>query len=405
MFHQIKNNVHFVGKVDWDLQKFHGNEFSTHHGTSFNAYLIQEKKTVLIDSVWGPHAKAFVENLKAHIDLNSIDYVIANHAEPDHSGALPELLKHIPHVPVYCTANATKSLKGIYHADWNFKTVKTGDKLDIGNGKQLVFVEMAMIHWPDSMLTYLTGDNILFSNDAFGQHYASELLFNDLVDQAELQTEALKYYANILTPFNLLIDKKLKEILALGLPIDIIAPSHGIIWRKDPLHIVQQYAAWANAFQTDQITILYDTMYEGTRRQAEHIAEGIHAASPLTTIKVFNMAKSDKNDVISEVFKSKGVVLGSSTINRSYLSSMAAILDEMKGLGFKNKKGASFGCYGWSGESPKHLSDDLADAGFAVNHAPLKALWNPDDVALKAAFDFGKQLAVDWGDPNPSDLS
>ena len=396
MFQTIKNNVHYVGKVDWALAKFHGNEYSTHHGSSFNAYLIQEKKTVLIDSVWGPHAKAFVDNLMDHIDLNTIDYVIANHAEPDHSGALPELLKYIPNVPIYCTANAIKSLKGIYHGDWNFQTVKTGDTLDIGNGKILTFIEMAMIHWPDSMMTYLSGDNVLFSNDAFGQHYASELMFNDLVDPAELQTEAIKYYANILTPFSNLIDKKIKDVLALGLPIDLIAPSHGIIWRDNPLQIVNQYVEWANAFQRDQITIIYDTMYEGTRHQADQIAKGIHEASPTTTIKVFNMSTSDKNDVITEVFKSKGIVLGSSTINRSYLSSLAAILDEMKGLAYKNKKGASFGCYGWSGESPKRLSDDLAGAGFAVSHAPLKAQWSPDDAALGAALDFGKQLAVDW---------
>jgi len=180
---KIKNNVYWVGKVDWELQKFHGNEYSTHKGSTYNSYLIQEEKTVLIDTVWKPFAKEFVQNLQKEIDLNKIDYIIANHAEVDHSGALPELMSLIPDTPIYCTANGVKSLTGHYHKDWDFRVVKTGDTLDIGNGKKLVFVEMRMLHWPDSMATYLTGDNILFSNDAFGQHYATEHMYNDLVDR------------------------------------------------------------------------------------------------------------------------------------------------------------------------------------------------------------------------------
>ena len=205
----MKANVSWVGKVDWELQKFHGDEYSTHKGSSYNSYLVQEEKTVLIDTVWAPFAKEFVDNLSNEIDLDSIDYIIANHGEVDHSGALPELMKRIPNTPIYCTANAVKSLKGQYHQDWDFHVVKTGDSLDIGNGKSLVFVEMTMLHWPDSMATYLTTDNILFCNDAFGQHYATEKMYNDLVDPCELFAEALKYYANILTPFSAILrDRK-----------------------------------------------------------------------------------------------------------------------------------------------------------------------------------------------------
>ena len=166
---QLKNNVYWVGKVDWELKKFHGEELSTHHGSTYNSYLVQEEKTVLLDTVWGPYAGEFVANLIKEMDLEQIDFIVVNHGEADHSGALAKLMEHIPDTPIYCTANAVKSLKGQYHSDWNFKVVKTGDKLDIGNGKQLIFVEMRMLHWPDSMATYLTGDNILFSNDAFGQ--------------------------------------------------------------------------------------------------------------------------------------------------------------------------------------------------------------------------------------------
>ncbi|HBL69560.1 MAG TPA: MBL fold hydrolase, partial [Firmicutes bacterium] len=182
----IKNNVYWVGKVDWELQRFHGEELSTHKGSTYNSYLIKEEKTVLVDTVWLPFAKEFVENLKSEIDLKQIDYIVVNHGEVDHSGALAELMQYIPDTPIYCTANAVKSLKGQYHQNWNFRVVKTGDRLDLGNGKELIFVEMTMLHWPDSMAAFMTGDNILFSNDAFGQHYASDALFNDLVDQCEL---------------------------------------------------------------------------------------------------------------------------------------------------------------------------------------------------------------------------
>jgi len=183
---QIKNNVSWIGKIDWELRKFHGDEYSTHRGSTYNSYLIEEEKVAVIDTVWAPFAKEYVDHLEKQIDLNKIDYVIANHAEIDHSGALPELMSRIPEKPIYCTANGVKSLKGHYHKDWNFQPVKTGDKLSLGK-KELIFIEAPMLHWPDSMFCYLTGDNILFSNDAFGQHYASEYMFNDLVDQSDLK--------------------------------------------------------------------------------------------------------------------------------------------------------------------------------------------------------------------------
>ena len=199
---QIKNNVSWIGKIDWELESFHGADYSINHGSSQNAYLIQEEKTVLIDTIWKPHASEFVDNLASEIDLNQIDFIVMNHGETDHSGSLPALMERIPNTPIYCTANAVKSLTGQYqHPEWNYQVVKTGDSVEIGNGKKLVFVEMRMLHWPDSMATYLTGDNILFSNDAFGQHFAVAELFNDKADPCLLWIEALKYYANILNPF------------------------------------------------------------------------------------------------------------------------------------------------------------------------------------------------------------
>lgn len=389
----VKSNVHWVGKVDWELQKFHGNEYSTHEGSTYNSYLIQEEKTVLIDTVWSPYADEFVENLAKEIDLNKIDLVIANHGEVDHSGALPALMKHIPDKPIYCTANAVRSLKGQYHQDWNFKVVKTGDKIDIGNGKELVFLEMTMLHWPDSMATFLTKDNILFSNDAFGQHLATEKLFNDQVDQCSLYNESIKYYANILAPFSSILKKKIEEVVAMNLPIEMIATSHGVIWRDNPSQIIERYAQWSNDYMEDQITVIYDTMWNGTKKLAEKISEGIALEDPDVAVKIYNLTKYDENDLITEVFRSKAVVIGSPTISKSILHSIAGFIHLMKELRFKGKQAAAFGCYGWSGESVKEISSLLAGAGFEVVSEGYRNQWNPDLDAQKAAIEYGRTLA------------
>ena len=381
MRRHIKGNVSWVGYIDWELETFHGDDYSIMNGSSQNAYLIEEGKTVLIDTVWTPHRFDFVENLKSEIDLKKIDYVIANHGECDHSGSLTALMAEIPDVPIYCTANAVKSLEGQYGKHgWNFHVVKTGDTLDIGNGKQLVFVEMRMLHWPDSMATWMTGDNILFSNDAFGQHYAVEELFNDKADQCLLWKEGMKYFANILNPFAQILAKKLEEIEKMNLPIEIIAPSHGAIWRDNPMQIVKKYAEWADAYQENQVTVAYDTMWEGTTTIAHKIAEERAVQSPDTVVKVLNVAKADKNEVMTEIFKSKAVAFGSPTVSNSILSSVAGCLEFTKQLKFKNKKAAAFGCYGWSGESVKILQEKLKDAGFNVIEENVRAAWTPTDV-------------------------
>lgn len=390
---EITPGVDWVGKVDWELRKFHGEEYSTHRGSSYNAYLVRDEKTALIDTVWTPFAKEFVDNLAREIDLNQIDYVIANHAEMDHSGALSALMHRIPDKPVYCTANGLKSLKGHYHKDWNFQVVKTGDKLSLGK-KELIFVEAMMLHWPDSMMEYLTGDAILFSNDAFGQHIASEHMFNDLVDQSELFEEATKYYANILTPFSPLVTKKINEVVALNLPVNFICPSHGVIWRQNPLQIAQKYLQWAADYQENQISLIYDTMWDGTRMLAENIAKGIKQADDAVTVKLFNISRRDINDVVTEVFKSKAILLGSPTINKGILNAMSALIEMVTGLKFKNKKAAAFGCYGWSGESVKLLTEHLNRAGFAVVDEGLKTLWQPGEEELSRARDFGKDFVA-----------
>lgn len=384
MKRHVKGNVSWVGYLDWELENFHGDDYSIFHGSSQNAYLIEEEKTILVDTVWAPHRFDFIENLKREIDLKKIDAIVVNHGETDHSGALADLLEEIPGTPLYCTAMAVKSLEGQYgKRGWNFHVVKTGDELPIGDGKKLQFVEMRMLHWPDSMATFLTGDNILFSMDAFGQHYATSELFADKAEQGILWHEALKYFVNILNPFAALIPRKLEEIAALQLPIEMIAPSHGAIWRERPFTILEKYNAWAKAYQEDQVTIAYDTMWNGTEAIAHAIAEEIKRQSPATVVKVYNIAKSDKNEVMTEVFKSRAIAVGSPTYINGVLASVTGWLAFLKSLKFKKKRAAAFGCYGWSGEGVKFLQESLQDAGFAVVDEHVKSLWNPgeDDFA------------------------
>lgn len=389
---RLTDKVTWVGKTDWELTRFHGDEYSTHKGSSYNSYLVEDQKTALIDTVWQPFDKEFVSRLGQYIDLKQIDYIICNHNEVDHSGALPELMREIPDTPIYCTANGKRIIQGHYHQDWNFVTVKTGDTLDLGESK-LVFVEAPMLHWPDTMFTYMTGENILFSNDAFGQHFATESLYNDMVDQAELFAEALKYYANILTPFSSFVTKKIHEVLALKLPVSMICPSHGVIWKDNPTQIVEQYLKWADSYQENQVVLFYDTMWNSTRKMAEAIADGIYQQDPSVTVKLMNAAKEDKNDILAEVFRAKAVLVGSSTINNGYLFSIGGLMEMIKGLKFKGKKAAAFGSYGWSGEAVGQLTKALGDSGFEVVNDGHRCLWVPDEAAHAACVAYGKQFA------------
>ena len=334
---KITDKVTWVGKVDWELKRFHGDELSTSRGSSYNAYLVRDEKVALIDTVWKPYDKEFVSRLKQEIDLKQIDYIVMNHNEIDHSGALPELMREIPGTPIYCTKKGEAIIRGHYHEDWNFVTVKTGDTLSLGS-TTLTFVEAPMLHWPDTMVTYMDSDQILFSNDVFGQHYASESLYDDAVEHADIMREAEKYYANIINLYSPLATRKINELLKLNLPIKMICPSHGVIWKANPSAIVEQYLKWANAYQENQITIVYDTMWQSTRLMAEAIAQGIGEQDPAVTVKVMNASKDDKNDILTEIFQSKAVLVGSPTINYGYSFAIAGLLEMVKGLKFKKKK-------------------------------------------------------------------
>ena len=392
----VKNNISWVGQRDWEVRDFHGTEFKTEKGTSYNSYLIQEEKTVLIDTVDHKFCYEFIQQLELEIDLNKIDYIVINHAEEDHAGALAALLNKIPNTPIYCTENAIDSITGLHHhPEWNFNVVKTGDTLDLGNGKQVVFIETPMLHWPDSMMTYMTGDAVLFSNDAFGQHYCDERLFNDEVDNKELMDQCLRYYANILTPFSPLVTAKIKEILSFNLPVDMIATAHGVVWRDNPIQIIEQYLTWADKYQEDRITIFYDSMSNNTRTMADAIAQGIHEVDSHVAVKVFNVARHDKNEILSNAFISKGILVGSSTMNNVMMPKVAAMLEEITGLRFKDKKAGAFGSYGWNGGAVDRIHTRLTDAGFETILG-IKTKWRPDGKAMQECREHGRQVAKNW---------
>lgn len=390
---KISQHASWVGKIDWQLTKFHGDELSTHHGSSYNSYLVRDKKTVLIDTVWLPFDKEFVSRLKEVIDLKEIDYIVMNHNEIDHSGALPELMRYIPDVPIYCTAKGEAIIRGHYHEDWNFVNVKTGDTLDLGETR-LTFFEAPMLHWPDTMFTHLSGDNVLFSNDGFGQHFASESLFDTGVDLDLLVAETEKYYANILCPFSPMVKRKLAELLGMGLPVDMIAPSHGIVWKDNVALIIDWYKKWCDNYQTDQVTIVYDTMWNSTRTMAECIADGIREIAPNLTVKLYNAAHTDKNDILTEIFRSKALLTGCPTVNLGITYAMAGILEMIKGLKFKQKKAAAFGSYGWGGGAVKEMNKWLTDSGFQLLSDGLGTEWVPDQATIERCRQFGRDFAA-----------
>ncbi len=388
---ELKEGVYWVGVVDWNIKQFHGHEYSTHRGTTYNCYLIIDEKVALVDTVYGPYSHQMIDNIEKIIDVKKIDYVIANHAETDHSGGLPELMKLIPDATVVVSEKGAESVYKHYQHHWNFKVVKTGDSISLGKNS-LVFVSAPMLHWPDSMFTYHTGKNILMPNDAFGMHYASSGRFNDEVDEIEVYQEAIKFYANILTPFSELVIKKIDEFKKLNIPVDIIAPSHGIIWRKDPMQIVNKYYEWASGGNECSAVILYDTMWTATEKMALAIAEGLKKEG--VKHKLFHMGVCDRNDVLTEIFKARGILIGSPTLNNGLLPTIKPILEDLKGLRFRNKIGAAFGSYGWSGENVKLIEENLEKARIKVVQEGIKFKWQPTVEELEKCVEFGRSFAT-----------
>ncbi|MFQ6092720.1 MAG: MBL fold metallo-hydrolase [bacterium] len=343
---KVCDRVYWVGAVDWDVRNFHGHHYSTHRGTTYNAYLVLDEKIALVDSVYTPFFEEMLSRIKGLIDPDQIDYVIANHGEIDHSGGLPEILKIANKAKLVCTPKGRESLHKHFYGDWDVITVRTGDEIDLGE-KRLRFVETPMLHWPDSMFTYIEKDALLLPNDAFGQHLASSGRFDDQVEMNTIMEEAAKYFANILTPFSPLIVKKIDEITEMNLKIEIIGPSHGIIWRRNPGKIIEAYLRWAKGEGDQRILVVYETMWGSTGKMARKIVEGI--ISEGVEARLYNLATDERTDILKEFLESKAMAIGSSTINRGALPHVTSLLEELRGLRFVNKMGAAFGSYGWAG--------------------------------------------------------
>jgi len=387
---KVLENVFWVGAVDWNVRNFHGFTYSTHRGTTYNAYLIVDEKTALIDSVYGPFAEQMIERIRETINPSKIDYVVANHVETDHSGAISQILKLAPKAKVVGTAKCKEGLQKHYFGNWDFQVVKTGDEISLGE-RSLRFIEAPMLHWPDSMFTYIEKDALLLPNDAFGQHLATSKRFDDEVDEKILMEEAAKYYANILWPFSLLVIRKVEEIQKLGLKIKMIAPSHGIIWRSNPMKIVEAYLRWAKGEAGNKILVVYDTMWNSTEKMAKAMVEGISSEGVETML--FRIPFSDRGDIIKELLEAKGILIGSSTINNGVLPTVAPFLEEMQGLRPRNKMAAAFGSYGWGGGAVKTIEEKLERAGMEIVAPALTVKWVPDKDEIQKCFEFGREFA------------
>ncbi len=386
---EIADDVYWVGAIDWNLRIYH-NTYSTHHGTSYNSYLIMDDKVALVDAVYGPFGEELIGRISEKIPPEQISYVIVNHSEPDHSGALPLLMKRAPKARIFCTAKCKDYLKRLYFADWEFTTVKTGDEISLGK-KTLRFIEAPMMHWPDSMFTYVKERSLLLSNDAFGQHIASSQRFVDEIDEGIIWEEEAKYFANTLYPFTTLIKKKLDEINNSGLPIKMIAPSHGLIWRKDPHRVLDKYMYWAEGKAEQKVLVAYDTMWESTAAMARAMVEGIQRVG--IAVKACRLSASDLSDVNKDVLESKGLIVGSSTVNNTVLPAMATFLEELKGLRPKKKVACAFGSHGWGGGAVKVIEKALQQAGIDVIQPGLMVKHRPDPEGLNECVEFGKKLA------------
>ena len=386
---RLAEGIFWVGAVDWNARNFHGYTYTTHRGTTYNAYLILDEKNTLIDTVYGPFAGEMLGRIRQVIDPSRIDYLIANHVETDHSGSIPQVLQLAPQAKVFCTQKGKEGLQKHYFGDWDFQVVKTGDELKLGR-RTLQFLEAPMLHWPDSMFTYVKEDALLLPNDAFGQHLATTERFTDEVDEGIVMEEATKYFANILTPFSPLIIKKIEEVGKLGIPIKTIGPSHGLIWRKGPEKIIQAYLRWSRGEAANRVVIAYDTMWGSTEKMANAMLEGIKAAG--VEGRLYKLSVSDRSDVIAQVLEAKGLLVGSSTINRDLLPTVAPFIEDLKGLKPQAKIGAAFGSFGWSGEAAKTLEEKLKQAGVNVIQPALTLKWVPSPEEIESCFEFGKKF-------------
>ena len=384
---EIAKGVFDVGVKDWNISDFHG--YSTPYGTTYNAYLILDEKIALVDTVKSEFANELLYNISKVVDPQKIDLVVSNHTEMDHSGSLARIMHRIGEgKPVYCSKMGAKNLARHYRQRLNYQSVNNGEQLSLGQ-KSLTFLETRMVHWPDSMFTYLNPDKILFSSDGFGQHYAGHEKFDDQIGDA-IMPHAQKYFANILLLYAPLILKLIEKVQASGIEIDMICPDHGIIWRKHPEKILDAYVRWSNQESGKKALVIYDTMWHSTEMMANAIAAGIGAEG--VEVRPMYLRKWHRSDIMTEVIDARAIVVGSPTLNNGLFPTLSDFLTYMKGLKPKNKIGAAFGSYGWSGEAVKAIENELQSMKFDLVEPGMRVQYVPEDDALDACHEFGRKI-------------
>lgn len=375
---ELKHGIYYVGVVDWSLRNFHG--YSIHKGTTYNAYLIIDEKITLIDTVKAPFAEELLNRISEIIDPSKIDYLISNHVEMDHSGSIPAVMNAAKNaVLITSSPNGVKGLKAHYGDSYPYQEVKAGDTLSLGK-RSLTFVATPMLHWPDNMVTYCPEEKLLFSNDAFGQHYTSSKHFDDEVDLSQVMQDAKGYYANILMPFGSQAKKALSIVE--GLDIEMIAPSHGVIWRSHVTDILEAYHRFSDTITDDTALVIYDSMWHSTEHMAHSIAEGFDKKG--TTVRLFDLKENDLSDIMTEVLTARYLAVGSPTLNNNILPNVAAFLTYLKGLSPKGKKGFAFGSYGWGGQSIGIVNQALEDLGIDIILDPIRMNYVPSKEQLDA---------------------
>ncbi len=382
---ELKPEIYWVGGIDWDIRNFHG--YETPRGTTYNAYLIIDEKITLVDTVKHYKFDEMISRIKEIIDPSKIDYIISNHVEMDHSGSIPKIKKLCPKAKVVTSTRGEKGLKKHYKEDYNYKVVKSGETLSIGK-RTLHFVHIPMVHWPDSMVTYIPEEKLLLPNDAFGQHIASSERFDDEIDWGILKEEAAKYYANIVMPYG---DQVVKALEVVGkLEIDMVAPSHGIIWRSKIPKILEEYKKWANFEPENKALIIYDSMWGSTEKLAYSLFEGLEESG--TPVSIRNLNDTHMSDIITEVLTSKLICLGSPTLNNGMMPTMGGFLTYLKGLRPRNKTGFVFGSYGWGGQAVKEIEKMIEPLSWEYPENSVNINYIPEEKDLKNMKEIGKKL-------------
>jgi len=386
---KISERVHWVGAIDWNMRDFHG--YSTNRGTTYNAYLILADKVTLVDTVKAPFCAELLSRVASVVDPARIDYIVSNHAEMDHSGGLAAVAAAVRPEKVFASTLGAKALGEHFALPVPVTPVKDGDSLDLGNLK-LHFAETRMVHWPDSMVSWLPGEDVLFSQDGFGMHLASCERFADEIDPSVLEFEGGRYFANILLPFAPLVRKVLDRLPTLGIAPKVVAPDHGPVWRRDLGTLLAWYGRWCAQEKRRKAIVVYDTMWHSTALMGHAVADGIQAGG--ASVKLMSLKANHRSDVVHELLDAGALLVGSPTLNNNMYPSLADFLTYLRGLKPRNLIGASFGSYGWSGEAVGQVKEVLEGMQVQIAHDGLRHRFVPDEACLGECVELGKAVAA-----------